>query len=195
MRNPADLPPELFTLVLDDVLAEESTVTQACHLLLIDHKWQRILLPRIYTKWTYDGAQHSFHSLWKFWLTVNRNPDISGSVETLVIGNWGFNEYETLGHDFDYTLETSDLDLMRAKIYTIGLQDHEETILKDLARGDRRPIMALLLPVSQMLLRSMHTCLDLTLSWAPSFVVFWLSARGRRVLLNAPPLQMELQFH
>jgi hypothetical protein len=145
MRNPADLPPELFTLVLDDVLAEESTVTQACHLLLIDHKWQRILLPRIYTKWTYDGAQHSFHSLWKFWLTVNRNPDISGSVETLVIGNWGFNEYETLGHDFDYTLETSDLDLMRAKIYTIGLQDHEETILKDLARGDRRPIMALLL--------------------------------------------------
>ncbi|KAL3453556.1 hypothetical protein BJX65DRAFT_302454 [Aspergillus insuetus] len=63
----------------------------------------------------------------------------------MVIGNWGFNEYETLRHDFDYTLETSDLDLTRAKIYTMGLQDREETILKDLARGDRRPIMALLL--------------------------------------------------
>ncbi|KAL2803033.1 hypothetical protein BJX63DRAFT_437345 [Aspergillus granulosus] len=144
MRNPADLPPELFTLVLDDVLAE-STVTQVCHLSLVDRKWQRFLLPRIYTEWTYDGAQHSFHSLWSFWLTVNRNPDIAGLVETLVIGNWGFNEYETLGHDFDYNLETSDLDLVRAKIRTVGLHDQEETILEDLARGDRRPIMAFLL--------------------------------------------------
>ncbi|KAL2868859.1 uncharacterized protein BJX67DRAFT_379801 [Aspergillus lucknowensis] len=100
MRNPADLPPELFTLVLDDVLAEFA-VTQVCRLSLVD--------------------------------------------QTLVIGNWGFNEYETLGRDSYYHLETSYLDLVRTKIRTVGFHGQEETILEDLARGDRRPIMALLL--------------------------------------------------
>ncbi|KAL2832296.1 hypothetical protein BJY01DRAFT_253908 [Aspergillus pseudoustus] len=122
MSNPADFPPGLFTLTVNG--------TDSC-------------CPGIYTKWTYDGAQHTFHFLWSFWLTVNRNPEITGLVETLVIGNWGFNEYETLGHEFDDNLKTSDLDLVRAKIRTVGLQ--EETILEDLAHGGCQPIMALLL--------------------------------------------------
>ncbi|KAJ0415398.1 hypothetical protein BJY00DRAFT_317824 [Aspergillus carlsbadensis] len=144
MRNPADLPPEVFDLVLNHALAD-CTASYLCQLSLLDRKWHRFLLPRVYGKWTYDGARHSFHYLWMFFLTVNRCPEIAGLVKTLVIGNWGFNEYEAFGREFDYDLGNEGLDTMRDAIRAVGLQSQEEEILEAVARGDRRPIMALLL--------------------------------------------------
>ncbi|KAL2845291.1 hypothetical protein BJY01DRAFT_247764 [Aspergillus pseudoustus] len=142
MRDPADLPPELFTLILGHVLADAG-VKHACQLSLLSHRWHQCLLPLIYRKWVYDGVNHSFSSLWSFLLTVLRSQHIAGMVRSLVIGNWGFNPHTALNQEFTHTLHDSEY--VRDAVRRAGISALEEEIFASLSRGDRRPLMALLL--------------------------------------------------
>jgi hypothetical protein len=64
MHDPANLPPELFDPVIDLAMCDrELTENHLCQLSLVNRRWHTFVLPHIYTKWTYDGAMHSFASL------------------------------------------------------------------------------------------------------------------------------------
>ncbi|KAF9892664.1 hypothetical protein FE257_001066 [Aspergillus nanangensis] len=142
MPNPIDLPPELLAQVLDDALTGSHS-QQVCQLMLVNSQWRAVIQPRVYSKWTYDGAIQSFASLWSFLLAVLRNPQLADLVRTLHIGNWGFNPYITLDEEFDHPLH--DWDLVSQALHRAGLGSLEPRIQQELSQGDRRPIMALLL--------------------------------------------------
>ncbi|KAL3451759.1 hypothetical protein BJX65DRAFT_304343 [Aspergillus insuetus] len=144
MRDPADLPPELFDPIIELAICDpKSTPQHLCQLLLVNRRWHTFVLPRIYTKWTYDGAAYSFASLWSFVITVLRNSHIAGMVRTLVIGNWGFNPYQVIGEVFTHTLHDSGY--IRQVVRLVGGSELEDRIFRDLERGDCRPLVAVLL--------------------------------------------------
>ncbi|KAL3459013.1 hypothetical protein BJX64DRAFT_291673 [Aspergillus heterothallicus] len=145
MHDPADLPPELFNIVLGHVLADRG-LKHLCSLSLLSRQWHHLLLPVIYSKWTYDGADHSFSSLWSFLITVLRNKHIASMVRTLVIGNWGFNPYAALGEEFTHTIIDKDAEYIRGAIRSVGIPaPGVEEFFTRLSLGDRRPLVALLL--------------------------------------------------
>jgi hypothetical protein len=144
MLDPADLQPELFDHIIDLAIRDPiSTPKQLCQLSLVNHRWHYFILPHIYAKWTYDCAAHSFSSLWSFAITALRNPRIASMVRTLVIGNWGFNQYEATGEEFKHSFH--DLEYIREAIRPVSISELEEQIFRDLSRGDCRPLVAVLL--------------------------------------------------
>ncbi|KAL2798962.1 hypothetical protein BJX66DRAFT_333635 [Aspergillus keveii] len=144
MHDPANLPPELFDPIIDLAICDrELTENHLCQLSLVNRRWHSFVFPRIYTKWTYDGAVHSFASLWSFVITVLRNPHIASMVRTLFISNWGFNPYQAIGEVFKHTLHDSEY--IREAVRRLKVSGLEEQIFRDLERGDCRPLVAVLL--------------------------------------------------
>ncbi|KAL3489902.1 hypothetical protein BJX62DRAFT_148850 [Aspergillus germanicus] len=73
-----DLPVELWDQILphadipgtrvsklDSDPYERFDLRQLSHLSRVNRKWYQALLPYLYTTWSYDGAHHSYMSLWK----------------------------------------------------------------------------------------------------------------------------------
>ncbi|KAF2174836.1 hypothetical protein K469DRAFT_685223 [Zopfia rhizophila CBS 207.26] len=145
MRNPANLPLEPFGDVLDYAVHGNLDVKSLCTFCLVGRQWYVTSIPRIYSKWTYNGEYRSFISLWKFSRTILSNFRVAEQVRTLDIRNWGFHP---LGHS-EVNLHTDllqeDLKLIRGAIHNARIQELESDIMKALHRADRRPPMALLL--------------------------------------------------
>ncbi|KAL4927469.1 uncharacterized protein BDV17DRAFT_282561 [Aspergillus undulatus] len=90
MPNPTDLPPELFNVILTHALDDNDDIYRLFSLCLLSRSWYTALIARIYLKWTFNGAQQPFLTLWKFLITILRDPQLAAHVRTLKIGNWGF---------------------------------------------------------------------------------------------------------
>ncbi|KAE8152782.1 hypothetical protein BDV25DRAFT_127750 [Aspergillus avenaceus] len=142
MPDPAELPLELYGAVLD--LALESDSQHLCGLALLNRKWHMAILDRIYRKWTFNGARHSFMTLWKFVRTILSNPGIAALVRTLDIGNWGFYPHDSQP-DSHFQLIPDEEKLVHNAIQDAGLNDLGENILASLSKRDRRPLIVLLL--------------------------------------------------
>ncbi|KAL3458681.1 hypothetical protein BJX64DRAFT_219060 [Aspergillus heterothallicus] len=144
MPNPADLPPEIFTLILSHALHEDVETQYLLSLSLLSRAWYTCLIPRIYSSWTYNGARQPFSTLYKFLLTILRDPQLAQEVTTLRIGNWGCFPGAAAPAP-DLQLPNDDLELIRAAIRYAGIGHLQERIIESLERRDRRPLVALLL--------------------------------------------------
>ena len=144
MPNPANLPTELFTDILDLSLYD-SDARHLCHLSLLSRRWHNTLVPRIYTKWTYNGARQPFMTLLKFLVAIRHSPDLAALVRTLDVGNWGFFPRPDSGKDVQLELPDTELELIRIAIREAGISGLEDDIVRSLSENDRRPLMALLL--------------------------------------------------
>ena len=142
MPDPAELPIELFSAILD--LALQSNTQHLYGLALLNRKWHIAMLDRIYSEWAYNGARYSFITLWKFVRTVRTNAHIAALVRTLNIGNWGF--YPRAGQpQSQLQLLLDEIKLIRSAIHDAGLNDLEESIFESLSRRDRPPLIVMLL--------------------------------------------------
>ncbi|RJE21497.1 hypothetical protein PHISCL_06159 [Aspergillus sclerotialis] len=155
MPDPAKLPYELFTIILDLAFEDsnrDSTLQHLCALSLFSRQWNKVLLPRIYSKWTYNGARQPFMTLWKFFITIRRDPYLAGLIKTLTIGSWGFyppRYPKQFRSQFSQLyLPPDELVLARMAIHDAGIGNLEDDIVRSLSERDRRPVMALLLTVS-----------------------------------------------
>ncbi|KAL2828216.1 hypothetical protein BDW59DRAFT_159807 [Aspergillus cavernicola] len=83
-------------------------------------------------------------TLWKFMITVRRDPHLAAEVRTLRIGNWGFFPNAPMPGP-DLQLRPDEQELVRSAVHDAGLADLEESIVSSLPKRDRRPLMALLL--------------------------------------------------
>lgn len=115
-----------------------------CGLALLNRKWHRAMLDRIYRKWVYNGARHSFMILWKFVRTVRSNVRIAALVRDLNIGNWGFH-LRASQPQRPLRLLPEERQLIHSAIHDAGLSDLEESIFECLSRRDRRPLIVMLL--------------------------------------------------
>ncbi|KAL2871339.1 uncharacterized protein BJX67DRAFT_377118 [Aspergillus lucknowensis] len=144
MPSLADLPPEIFNIVLSYALDDDEDLQRLCGLSLLGRQWYSALVQRIYSEWVYNGAKQPFMTLWKFLITVLRDTTLAAQIRTLKVGNWGFfPEAATPGPDLQ--LPPDELDLVRGAIRDAGLGHLEGSILQALPKRDRRPLMALLL--------------------------------------------------
>ncbi|KAL4930761.1 uncharacterized protein BDV17DRAFT_289604 [Aspergillus undulatus] len=103
MPDPADLPTEQFDQILtatlqvqsytfhhgDYAFHDKADIQQLIHLLPLNRRWCDALIPRLYSKWIYNGARHIYVSLWEFVRTDLSNSQLAATVRTLNIGNWG----------------------------------------------------------------------------------------------------------
>lgn len=144
MLNLAGLPPEIFDIVLDMALQNDSEVERLFDLSTISRQWHRALSGRIYSQWTFNGARQSFMTLWRFLRTMCRNPNLASWVQTLRIANWGFFDHAYISGQ-ELELPSDELDLVKIAISDAGIGHLESNILESLSKRDRRPLMAVLL--------------------------------------------------
>ncbi|KAL4939560.1 hypothetical protein BDV06DRAFT_230930 [Aspergillus oleicola] len=145
MPNPADLPPELFNLILTHALDRSDLNFKClCGLSLLSRAWYSALIGLIYGGWSFNGARQPFLTLWKYLLTILRDPQLASAVRTLKIGNWGFFP-EAAKPGPDVQLPKDELDLVFRAYRDLGLGGLEGDVVKALRRRDRRPLMAILL--------------------------------------------------
>ncbi|KAL4779998.1 hypothetical protein BJX76DRAFT_62377 [Aspergillus varians] len=144
MLNLADLPPELFDIILTHALGEDEDINRLCGLCLLSRKWYTAVIDRVYSKWTFNGARQPFLTLWKFLMTVLRDRHLASQVRTLRIGNWGFFPNVSLPSS-DLQLPSDELDVVRLAIHDAGIAHLEKSIMASLRKRDRRPLMAILL--------------------------------------------------
>ncbi|RDW92949.1 uncharacterized protein DSM5745_00271 [Aspergillus mulundensis] len=164
-----DLPPELldeiFALAFDTAPSIGKTVQKGdidvqglSRLLLVNRKWYQAFVPRLYSRWTFNGARHSYSGLWKFIRTVVTNPDLAARVQVLNIGNWGGSpayylarHHELLDQDRSLHLSPDDEEVAKMAIRRAGLTDElgsqilRAVFASDNDYRDRRPLVALLL--------------------------------------------------
>jgi hypothetical protein len=122
---------------------------QLSHLSRVNRKWYQALLPYLYTTWSYNGARHSYISLWKYFLAITTNSDLAGIVETLNLGNWGYGRPYYMPDDLPTPTEY-ELGLISKAIGHAGIEHLEHEIIAKLSSPsadtrDHRPLMALLL--------------------------------------------------
>ena len=142
MPDPAELPVELYSVILD--LALQPDIQHLCGLSLLNRKWHLAMLDRIYHEWAYNGARHSFMRLWKFVRILRTNPHIAALVRTLNIGNWGFYP-RTSQSPSPLQFLPDEKEIMSNAIHDAGLNDLEEGIFESLSKRDRRPLIVILL--------------------------------------------------
>ncbi|KAL2846151.1 hypothetical protein BJY01DRAFT_263366 [Aspergillus pseudoustus] len=172
MPDPADLPIELFGQILDAALRLPAytdyqrscdfnvgtDVQQFSRLLTVSRSWHNPAAPRLYSRWTYNGARTSCRSLWRFLRTVLVRPRLSESVQALNIGKWGFYpdllQYDLAAAEDNVQFTSEDIGLMRGALQSAlcGSPNHEvlEAKIIDpemLANRDCRPLVLLLLMV------------------------------------------------
>lgn len=145
MWNPVDLPAELFGMVIDYAIDRQDDFQSLCNFCLVDRQWYAGLSLRLYFKWTYDGDEHSFISLWKFLRTMLQNAQLAGYVRVLDIQYWEYfpdlHSYEGVG------FPQEDLTVIHDAVRKAGIQELELSIDEAVRKDDRRPLMALLLTV------------------------------------------------
>jgi hypothetical protein len=144
MPNPADLPPEIFTIILSYALDEDVKTQKLLSLSRLSRAWYTSLTPRIYSSWTYNGARQPFLTLYKFLLTILRDPQLAAEVQTLRLGNWGFYP-SAAAPASELQFPDDEIELVRGAVRHAGIAHLEEEILASLKRRDRRPLVALLL--------------------------------------------------
>ncbi|KAL2786847.1 hypothetical protein BJX66DRAFT_21548 [Aspergillus keveii] len=144
MPNPADLPPEIFTLILSHALDEDVETQKLLSLSRLSRGWYASLIPRIYSSWTYNGASEPFITLYKFLLTVLRDQQLAAEVQTLRLGNWGFYPIAAAPAP-ELQFPDDEIELVCGAVRRAGIAHLEEEILVSLKRRDRRPLVALLL--------------------------------------------------
>ncbi|KAJ0425331.1 hypothetical protein BJY00DRAFT_308653 [Aspergillus carlsbadensis] len=144
MPNPADLPPEIFTIILSHALDEDVEPKKLLSLSVLSRAWYTSLIPRIYSSWTYNGARQPFLTLYKFLLTVLRDQQLAAEVQTLRLGNWGFYP-KAAAPAPELRFPDDEIELVRGAVRHTGIAYLEEDILVSLKRRDRRPLVALLL--------------------------------------------------
>lgn len=146
MPDPADLPAELFGIVLSLALGDGADTQRLCGLTLLNRRWHTALLGRIYHEWTYNGARQPFLTLLKFVRTIRKDAGIAALVRTLNVGNWGFYPRAVVGGPpHPIQLPPDEIEWMRIAIHETGLGELENDILESLSLRDRRPLMAILL--------------------------------------------------
>jgi hypothetical protein len=146
MRDPADLPPELFEMILDLALHNESDAQRLCHLALFNRRWHISLQYQIYKQWTYNGARQNFMTMLRFVRTIRKHAYIAAMVHSLNVGNWGFYPGAIAGcRSRPIQLPPDDIGWIRIAIRDTGLSELENHVLTSLSDGDRRPLMAILL--------------------------------------------------
>ncbi|BCS17360.1 uncharacterized protein APUU_10188S [Aspergillus puulaauensis] len=170
MRDPIDLPPELFTEIITLALqrpppADTNTqnhdiareydfnsgtnIPHLSQLTLINRQWHDLLLPTLYARYTHNGARHSYTSLWRFVRTVISNPRIAVLVRALSIGNWGFypdviaHDNGVIGDNVDFT--EGEVEMMRRAFTRGDVLEAKVLDPESLAERDCRPLVALLL--------------------------------------------------
>ncbi|KAL2814807.1 hypothetical protein BJX63DRAFT_442393 [Aspergillus granulosus] len=170
MPDPASLPTELFDQIITEALQDPSydeytrafdfhdgiDLCQLPNLLRINRHWHNILIPRLYSKYSYNGARHTYTSLWEFLRAVATNRELAEMVKSLNIGNCGFYpdvlrlDREATEDNVDFSYD--EVSLMRWVIQA-GLRGSpnteglESSILDPKALRDRdcRPLVVLLL--------------------------------------------------
>ncbi|KAI9041322.1 uncharacterized protein KD926_006898 [Aspergillus affinis] len=129
-------------------------------LLLVNQKHYLEFLPLVYSQWTYNGARHNYSTLWKFFRTAVRNPELISTVKVLNIGNWGLCAPIYLDKNRELQDQDERLQFTVADEETVKIAFQRSGLLGDLASQisdaifagrseyqsrDRRPLMALLL--------------------------------------------------
>ncbi|BCS27785.1 uncharacterized protein APUU_60833S [Aspergillus puulaauensis] len=114
MPDPTTLPPELFTQILSYAVQPHpptdpnpntarnreiereydfhsgTNLAQLSQLTLVNRQWHDLCLPTLYSKYSHNGARHSYTSLWQFLRSIMCNPRIAAMARGVSIGNWGF---------------------------------------------------------------------------------------------------------
>ncbi|KAL2830511.1 hypothetical protein BDW59DRAFT_158425 [Aspergillus cavernicola] len=172
MSDPFDLPVELLdrilTLAFDIIPRGEwengaldtLEVNSLSRLLLVSRKWHQVLIPRLYSCWTYNGARHTYVGLWRLLRTVLQNPDLAAEVRVLNIGNWELDPPVYLNSDLgvdrklelqdkQFKLSLDDKGLVSKAIHQAGFTGELESKFLDgiflEGNHDRSPLVALLL--------------------------------------------------
>jgi hypothetical protein len=144
MLDPAELPAELFCMVVDFIVENKEDQRPLCILSLVSHHWHAIHTPRLYSKFTHDGDTHSFMSLWKFLRTMLENERLVQYVRALDIQYWGLHLNSS---DNDGPLMEEDIVAIHDAVRMAGMQKLAPDIEEAILQNDRRPLMALLLTV------------------------------------------------
>ncbi|CEL02183.1 hypothetical protein ASPCAL03355 [Aspergillus calidoustus] len=155
MHDLVELPVEFLDTILkyaydiDSNPSEPPDQQQLTSLLLVSRKWHQAFLPRVYSSWSFNGACHTYRSLWCFLRTVLTCPHIANLVQTLDVGNWGHGTPFYLSSD-TFEVSVAESTLLSEGIRGAGMHHLEYDILKNfppsaLALADHRPLMALLL--------------------------------------------------
>ncbi|KAK1144610.1 hypothetical protein N8T08_004913 [Aspergillus melleus] len=146
-------------------------------LLRVDRKHYLKFLPLLYSQWTYNGARHNYSTLWKFFRTAVRNPELISTVKVLNIGNWGLCAPIYHGRNRELQDQDERLQFTVADEETVKIALQRSGLLEDLASQisdvifagqseyqirDRRPLMALLLTCPLACGRYMRTYLHRT---------------------------------
>lgn len=146
MPDPAELPPEIFDIVLNLAVCDKSDPQHLCNLSLLNHRWHTALLGHIYNEWTYNGARQPFMTLFKFVRTICKDAQIARLVQTLNVGNWGFYPRAVFGGPPRLIeIPPDEREWIQRAIHDTGLGDLEDSIFESLSQRDRRPLMAMLL--------------------------------------------------
>lgn len=144
MPDPADLPLELFDMIMDLSL-DFSDPYHISKLSQLNSRWYSRLLESVYRNWVYNGAKQPFKTLFCFVRTIRCEPRFARMVRKLNVGNWGYFPWAVVNGPPDLVpIEEKDKEWIRAAIQDTELGD-EEAILTRLSRRDRRPLMAMLL--------------------------------------------------
>lgn len=152
MPDPADLPLELFDLVLDQhhfatdvlsvpgILFEDDYTAQpfsAC--CLVSRRWNAKCTPRLYSRWiSNNGTKHTLSRLWNFLRTILNKPELAAFVQ--------FAEIRVLEYRGNYKdLPGEEQDLARNAIEMAGIAKAGSWKLRARDLTDGRVFLALLM--------------------------------------------------
>ena len=157
MPDPASLPLEVFDKILDNLQLDipagpptiydcgDHDIKQLYTFSLVNRTWHKCSIPRLYSRWTYQGERHSFPQLWKFLRTVVINTEIAELVRTLDIRRWDLDPTragKVCCYD-DFSVE--DVKSVSNALHLAGISTMEYTMLQALRENDRMPLVALLM--------------------------------------------------
>lgn len=165
MPDLTDLPVELIDEILSLAFISKDAwnddlvdINGLSRLLLVNRKHHQAFLHRVYSQWTYNGALHSYSSLWKFLRTVATNPDVAAAVQVLAIGNWGAcppfyieRNRELQEQDEKCRFTSDDVEIVKRAIQRAGLTSElgslfmDAVFTKNNGHRDARPLMGLIL--------------------------------------------------
>ncbi|KAI9933556.1 hypothetical protein ASPWEDRAFT_43384 [Aspergillus wentii DTO 134E9] len=146
MPDPAQLPVELFSSILENVIdRRKNTHPSPIVMRGVSHRWNQVSSRLFYQSYRYrkgDKAQ----SVWDFMRTIFTNPELASLVKTLDIRAWGCcdNHRDAKStHLFEF-MSADDEDFLQECLVKAGFGGLEAQALRFIANEDCAPIMALL---------------------------------------------------
>ncbi|KAL2803416.1 hypothetical protein BJX63DRAFT_436958 [Aspergillus granulosus] len=123
MPDPAELLTELFDQIIT------VSLTQLSELVRVNRCWYNCLISKLYSKWSRNGARHSYQSLWEFLRTFRANPQLAERLHTINVGNWGFYpdvlQVDEVAANDNREFSHDKVDLMRKAIRAVFPQQFE----------------------------------------------------------------------